>query len=198
MSSRCMFKNTRHFFEGKSLLDICVNQIDESKHEVFLACTASDTSTNRANFLKVNRLVLSKESLTNNWGEICVEIAHSFPNDEEIAFLLCTNPLYFKFNDVNEHLNNANSMTVYPFKHYMLDENMRGVNFGQGSWHVPSQKLPLWHINPWILSVTSPKSVVKCQYWHTPDVKPILANGPFLDIDTEEEFQLAQKMYKFL
>lgn len=201
ISERCKLKNTRDFF-GKSLLEISIDNLD--KENVLLACCPTNSAVERAEKLGVGRIDLSEHTLTGNWSNLALDIIRNIHTNEPICFMFCTNPVYFHFNQVKEVLIQAesnvkkgagSSMVVYPLKHYILDEQMQGVNHGQGHWHRYSQHLPQWYINPWLLIVTLPENVKKFGYWYTPDVIPINANGPCIDIDTEDDFRLAHEIY---
>lgn len=201
-SERCDCKNTREFFNGKSLLEISIDQL--RGHDIFLACVPSETAIERANKLRVNRLDLHERTLAGSSAELVMNIASNFQPEEQIVFVYCTNPVYYLFNNIAETIlygssvveNGAGSaIVVYPIKHYILDQNMQGVNHGHGHWHVYSQNLPQWYINPWVFMITSVRDIMKYSYWHTPDVVPIPAKGLCVDIDTEEDFQLAQNIY---
>ena len=202
VSERCKFKNTRDFNDGKSLLEVTIEHLD--KEVVSLACVPTESAIYRAKAFGVNSIALSEHTLTGNWSNLALDIVSNIDYQEPICFMFCTNPVFFRFNDIKETLlvaeenvrnGSGSAMVVYPLRHYILDDKMQGVNHGQGFWHRYSQDLPQWYINPWVLIVTTVQAVKKYGYWYTPDVKPIYANGPCIDIDTEEDFQLAKKIY---
>lgn len=203
-SQRCIEKNTREFLEGKSLLQITLEQL--YNHDVSLACIPTPTALERANSLGVKNIDLSSTTATGGWSELAIDIANQLePNNEPVGFVFCTNPVFYIFNQIQDFLTEAtnqmhrgagSAMVVYPFKHYVLDERMQGVNHGQGWWHKYSQHLPQWYINPWFMTVTTVPNILKYNYWHTPDVFPLLAAGPCVDIDTQEDFELSKVLYK--
>lgn len=199
-SERCKNKNTRKFSGDKSLLEIAVEHL--YKHDVTLACVKSKSSVARAKKLNVDRLDLPEETLNGSWSDVSVAIAKS-ANTDIIGFLFCTNPTFLKFNSVNEFIEkgeieiarNKSSMVVYPFQHYVMDHKMKPLNHLPGSWHQYSQKLAKWYINPWALIINTKENILKYQYWYCPNVVPLEAKGPCLDIDTEEEFKLSQIIF---
>tara|TARA_Y100000034_G_C6905697_1_gene420167 strand:+ start:2463 stop:3119 length:657 start_codon:yes stop_codon:yes gene_type:complete len=200
-SGRCKLKNIREFHEGESLLEISINQL--KGHQVSLACIPTISSIERAAALSVDRIDLP-DDLIDSSSELVLALARQVQESEPVGFLFCTNPVFYKFNKLEEFLSSAeksikdgagSAMIVYPFKHYVLDDKMQGVNHGQGPWHQYSQYLPQWYINPWILFVVSVSNVLKYNYWYTPDVMPLDAAGPCIDIDTEDDFQLARSFY---
>jgi CMP-N-acetylneuraminic acid synthetase len=205
-SQRCKKKNTRKFFLNDSLLGITINNF--KNQDISLACIPTKTSIKRANDFRVDRIDLSSNTSTGSWGELAVEISQQIDkSDQLIGFAFCTNPVFFKFNSIKNFLLRAkkavidgagSAMVVYPLKHYILDNNMQGINHGQGPWHQYSQHLPQWHINPWFFIVTTASNIIDCKYWYTPDVVPLKASGPCIDIDTEEDFKLAKTIYSLL
>lgn len=185
------------------MLEVCVDQLQN--HEISLACVPTTSAVDRAKNLSVKRMDIPEHSLTGTWSNLALCIAEQIEKKTiPIGFVFCTNPVFFKFNNVTNFLSRGNTiaktsegsaMVVYPFKHYVLDENMQGVNYGLGHWHRYSQHLPQWYINPWALIVTTAEKIEKYSYWHTPDVTPLIAAGPCIDVDTEDEFQLAKGIY---
>ena len=84
---------------------------------------------------------------------------------------------------------------VYEFADYLVDENMRGINFGPGSWHAVSQDLPKsYYITP--MGVSTPAVYSKYHYTYSPNSTMWVAKGPHIDIDTEEEMKIAQILYR--
>lgn len=199
-SERCFRKNTKEFVNGRSLLKISVEQA--RGHDIYLACVPSDSAIDRAEKLGVRRIDLPDYTLTGSSSDLVTAIAEQ--TEGLIGFLYCTNPVFYKYNCLESFLTKAkdaisagagSAIVVYPFKHYVLDENMQGLNHGQGTWHKYSQFLPQWYIHPWVLMVTSTSDVLKYKYWYTPDVVPLEASGPCVDIDTDDDFNLAKFFY---
>lgn len=199
-SQRCKSKNTREFFNGKSLLQLTMDHL--IGEDVYLACIPSDEAVARAKHFGTKRVDLSEMTATGTSSDLVMDIGQKI-DPGPVGFVFCTNPVYFLFNDFQGHLSTikkvvttgGSAMVVYPFKHYVLDEKMQAINHGQGHWHRYSQHLPQWYINPWFFIATTTSNIAKFGYWHTPDVVPVHAKGPCVDIDTEDDFLVAQKLY---
>ncbi len=165
VSERCKFKNTRDF-NGKSLLEVTIENLGEEN--ISLACVPTESAIHRAKTFGVNSIPLSDHTLAGDWSNLALDVVRNIETSEPICFMFCTNPVYFRFNDVKKTLITAeaivkeggeSAMVVYPLKHYILDDKMQGVNHGQGFWHRCSQHLPQWYINPWMLVVTTVQAV---------------------------------------
>lgn len=204
-STRCPRKNVKEFVDGKSLLDIVVENFQKHDHEIFLTCESSVETEVLKSKYGVQHIELNNTS--NEWSRVVIDLSETlntkFGPDERICIWQCVMPLFWINNDIQEFLHFAEGamseyesvIPVYRFTDYLVDENMQGVNFGPGSWHVPSQSLPkVYYISP--SCVTTPKVLHECRYTYSP--KSILweAKGPYIDIDTEEEWKIAQILWK--
>ena len=86
-------------------------------------------------------------------------------------------------------------MVVRPFKHFLLNYKFKPDNFNAGAWHPYSQDLdPKFTVT--ILGVTTQQTMEKYRYVFGPNAKPFIANQLYVDIDTEEEFKIAQILWK--
>ena len=69
-SSRCAKKNVREFFNGKSLLDITVENFLKYNHDVYLLCVDAPQTKELIRRHKVNHIPLNNTS--NNWSEVVI------------------------------------------------------------------------------------------------------------------------------
>jgi len=204
-SSRCPKKNVREFFDGKSLLDITVENFLKYNHDVYLLCVDGPQTKELMRRHKVNHILLNNTS--NNWTEMLIELSGTlnkvFGPDEPICLWQCVTPLFWLYNNIQDFLSFAEEklvqyesvVPVYEFADYLVDEKMQGINFNPGSWHVPSQDLPKsYYITP--MGVSTPAIYSKYHYSYSPNSKLWVANGPYIDIDTEEEMKIAQILYR--
>ena len=118
-------------------------------------------------------------------------------------FMLCVTPLFWLYNDIQEFISFSEEkikeyesvVPVYEFADFLVDENMRGINFGPGSWHAVSQDLPKsYYVTP--MAVSTPAVYSKYHYTYSPNSIVWVAKGPHIDIDTEEEMKIAQILYR--
>lgn len=221
-STRCRYKNIRDFYKGKSLLDITIENFKKYGHDIYLICENNDKVSEIRNRYSINHLSLS--NISNDWNSVMHDLSKilnlTFNSNELICLWQTVVPLFFLYNNIQDFIHFAentfyNKVThdeagqiqstqkdvesvvpAYLFKDYLVDEKMQGVNFGPGTWHIPSQQLPnLYYITP--MSVTTPAIYAKYNYSYSPKSIIWKAKGPYIDIDTEEEFQMAQTLWKF-
>jgi len=159
--------------------------------------------------LNVKQMTLSAHTSTGSWSELAIDIAEKIDlceHEEPVAFVYCTCPVFYKLNLVNDFLlrgkeaveSGKSAIVVESLRHYIVDENMKGVNFEQGEGHKYSQSILKWYSIPGVLTVTTPEDMLKHKYWYSPAPTPLEAVGPCLDIDTEEDFKIAKTIYATL
>ena len=204
-SSRCPNKNVRDFFGGKSLLDIAIENFLKYDHDVYLACVDGPQTKELVRRHKVKHLLLDNTS--NNWIETLIDLSKTlnkvFEPHEPICLWQCVTPLFWLYNDIQDFISFSEEkikeyesvVPVYEFADYLVDENMRGINFGPGSWHAVSQDLPKsYYVTP--MAVSTPAVYSKYHYTYSPNSIVWVAKGPHIDIDTEEEMKIAQILYR--
>tara|TARA_R100000008_G_C3571903_1_gene162709 strand:+ start:828 stop:1535 length:708 start_codon:yes stop_codon:yes gene_type:complete len=221
-SARCARKNVREFHDGKSLLDIAVENFQNHGHHVYLACEDSPKTLELQIKYSANHLSLNNTS--DHWSEVMYDLSKAINEEFDPEELIClwqpVMPLFWLHNNIQEFISfaeyvladrpNKNEcdlqnqikfkdvesvVPVYPFKDYLVDKNLQGVNFSPGTWHVPSQSLPdLYTITP--MTVSTPSVYAKYHYSYSPKSAIWAAKGPYVDIDTEEEFKTAQILWK--
>ena len=197
-SSRCPKKNVREFFNGKSLLDITIENFLKYNHDIYLACVDGSQTKGLIRRHKVNHIALN--NISNNWTEMLIELSGTlnkvFGPDEPICLWQCVTPLFWLYNNIQDFLSFAEEklvqyesvVPVYEFAGYLVDEKMQGINFNPGSWHVPSQNLSeSYYITP--MGVSTPAIYSKYHYTYSPKSTMWIAKGPYVDIDTEEEMK---------
>lgn len=205
-SGRVENKNFRSFYGGRALLDIKIEQCKKSG--VFDAIYISSDDA-RADIIaqqhNVN-FVLRDEKLCLDetpWSEVLCGILNKIPESDDALVAWCppTSPIFTRYAEAVKFLSEQSLhdslMTVTPLKHYFLGADFIPLNFQFGVWASYSQKLkPIYQMN--------------CALWLAPKGK-MLANrfqtgdSPFfmeltategVDIDTMEEFELAQWYYE--
>ena len=206
-SSRCRRKNVREFFDGDSLLDITIKHFLKYYHDIYLVCVDGPETKQLIKKHNVNHIVLNDDS--NNWVKVLIELSGTlnkvFGPNEPICFWQCVAPLFWLYNDIQDFISFAEEkiceeecesvVPVYEFADYLVNENMQGINFGPGSWHAVSQDLPkLYYITP--MGVSTPAVYEKYRYTYSPNSTMWVAEGPYIDIDTEEEMKIAQILYR--
>ena len=135
---------------------------------------------------------------SNTWIEFVIDLSQSliisFVPDEPICLWQCLTLSFCLYNNIQyfisfceEKIKAYDSVVpVQELADYLVNENMQGVNFGPGSWHVASQNLPkCYYITP--MGISTPAIYEKYHYTYSPNSTMWVAQGPYIDIDTEEE-----------
>lgn len=204
-STRVPNKNFRDFYEGKSLLQIKVEQC--LKSGAFGAVYVSSDSTDAekialeagANFvLRDPRLCLDETP----WNEVLSGVLMSLPVDDEtyIAWSPTTSPLFSKFGEAiamikgNAEIDSV--MTVTRLQHYFLNADHIPLNFQYGVWASYSQKLkPIYQMNC-ALWLAKKCAMIQNRFQigdHPGYLETSTTEG--IDIDTMEEFEIASMFY---
>jgi N-acylneuraminate cytidylyltransferase len=207
-SSRVVNKNFKEFFNGKSLLDIKLEQCIQSKVFDCIYISSDDKNCEEiAHKYGVKFLLRDIKYCLDEtpWNEVLVSILNQTDNssdDDLIAWIPVTTPLFSDFSgaferlETNKHVNDS-LMTVTEHKHYMLNSDFIPCNFQFGVWASYSQLIkPYYQMNCalWI----APKDKMIRNRFQTGDspffmVTPLLVS---IDIDEPEEFELAQLLYE--
>ena len=203
LSQRCKNKNLRKFSNGKSLLEITIEKFTE--HDVILASIPSERTQSIAKKYGCTALDLNEEDT--GWSELFHEIAtkaESIARNEPVCFWTATEITYFINNTIQDFISfgkknlqekDKSTMLVRKMKHFFVDENFLPDNFNPGAWHPYSQFLKQKYIVGWA-SITTRNKMQKYRYYWEPSCEAYIAKGPYVDIDTEEEFKTAQILWK--
>jgi CMP-N-acetylneuraminic acid synthetase len=205
-STRVKHKNIRPFHGSKSLFDIKAEQIlrFEKPENVYVSSENEvvDELCRRYGF----HFLLRDPALTGNdvyQPDLITALTDPIPGDDDIAWIQVTSPLFNDFERAVEEWTRVRSehdslVAVKRFKGHLLDDRARPVNYAFGYWHTVSQKLaPLYSVL-WSLFILKRETVRKFQY-HI-GVTPYLftTDAVVVDIDYEEDFELAQIIYQRL
>jgi len=204
-SSRVPDKNWRPFYQEKSLVDIKIDQLSEvmPKQNIYLSC--EDISKKEiADQHGINFLLRDPELASDDtgWSDVVTGIVNQLPVDgeEEILWAEVTSPLFSDYGDFIETWNSKKTKYdsiagVNELREYLMDKNGKPTNFEFGKGHRPSQELePLYTMDSFF--IMEKKKILKLNY--------VIGNHPYLyiintksiEIDTMNEFNLAQKLYE--
>lgn len=203
-STRVPMKNYRCFLNGKSLVDILVEKLLRilPASDIYLSCEDSYAET--VALRDGIQFQLRDKRLTDNdtpLAEVVRGITAAIPGDDPVMWCEAIDPLF------DEHatllrmweevkLNGHDSaVVVYPEHGYLLAENLQPIGWGFGPWHVSSQKLPSHFRVNFCCSILTRKCIAECGYMIGKKPWWFTARGPFIDIDTEDDFRLAQVVY---
>lgn len=203
-SGRLPQKNFRPFHQGRSLLEIKIEQCMASGAFDKVYVSSDDEQVRNHTERAGATFVLRDPHLcldSTPWFEVLSGVLDSLPEPENtwVAWCPVTSPLFRRYAEIVESLHqkiteDANSIvTVTQLKHYYLDDRYLPINHQWGVWHAYSQKIhPIYQLN--LACIISQKKEMKhCSsligshptFFHT-------ETWEGLDIDTMEEFELAQ------
>jgi N-acylneuraminate cytidylyltransferase len=209
-SSRVPGKNFKSFFDGKSLLEVKVGQLKDSGvfDEIWVSSDSQDAQglASRLGVSFVPRNIEHTLDAT-PWSEVVVGILKGIPNcdnEDLIAWSPPTSPLFSNFAGALTQFEKSQSefdsvFTVNRFNHFLLNGSGLPINFQFGPWHKYSQEIvPLVVVNCALMA--APLEVM-LKYSYQIGVRPLMFETTSiegLDIDTEEEFRMAQLLYEGL
>ena len=200
-SKRCPYKHHAEFADGKTLVDIKIEQMLQSGAEHVYVSTndPSVKNQNSVTYLKRPDALCDENSIS--WGESLRYIYNSVPiNDEQlVVFGTSMVPIFARYKEMVDtyNKNKIPLVTVHPSKHYYMTHDKRGANFSFGHWHSYSQTMnPMYQL---CYATVSPIGKLRETGYTFPKVFDYfeLDFMESLDIDTEEEFKLGQLLYKW-
>lgn len=199
-STRCPYKHHAEFADGKTLVDIKIEQLLQSGAEHVYVSTNDTQIKNSNNVTFIQRPNKFCDEKTISWVETLSHVFNSIPIPDEklVIFSLTTIPLFGRYKKMLEEYNKAKVplVAVHPSKHYYMTHDKRGANFSFGHWHRYSQTMsPMYQL---CYATISPMGQLRETGYTFPKIFDYF-NIDFLeslDIDTEEEFKLGQILYK--
>ena len=211
VSERVVSKNFRDFYQGKSLLEIKIQQLKECKlfDDIYVSSDSPDAESlalkHQIKFLKRD------PSLCNNvtpWSDVIYEVILSLPESEEthVAWCHTTSPLFNDFENcvqryielIEEGVKNG-LVAVSECKEFILDEAATPVNYSWGPWHKYSQFLKKHFFVSGAIFMASRDEMLRNRYVISTD--PYLYQASALesiDIDTEFDYEFAKYYYEKL
>ena len=210
-SSRISNKNWREFYEGKSLIEIKIEQLIAAgvkPSDIHISCE-DESKRDTTDPYRVTFSHRKVETTSDNfhWSDVVTCLVSSIDCDEEepVAWVNACTPLFGKkefeeaFDIWNETISESSFdclVSVKKFKNFLLDERGRPINFNFGRWHEWSQDLPKWYILEYPIIIMKKKTYLRCNYFIGERPYMHLINEPSVDIDTAEDFKLAQMYFK--
>ena len=203
-SMRVRNKNLRPFVDGKSLFDLKAEQLLKLFDPGDVYVSSENPKAEEAvrkygfNFL-IRDVALTKPNAA--WGEVIKDIVNQIPAGNDIVWTQVTQPLFDEFDKVMETWqrvkdNHDSLAVVKKFSHHLIDASGNPVNFNYGYWHKQSQELPSFYQLTWACFVMKRQMVESC--WYNIGKTPYLYDtaAPLVDIDTDQEFEIASILYK--
>ena len=201
-SIRCPNKHHKEFYNGKNLVDIKIEQLQASKVDHIYISTNDTDVTNTDNITYINREQRYCDESLMPFSEVTQQIFNSIPVDDHInavfTFTMC--PLFARYDEMYDQFKRSgkNQLAVYPSRHFYMDRKKLGVNFMFGPWQAYSQDIDPLYQSPACGALSTMGDHRKAGY-HIPINFEYFEIETYenLDIDTEEEFEVGQMLYKW-
>lgn len=205
-STRVKNKNIRPFYEDKSLFDIKAEQIlaFEKPENVYIS---SENPVVKDLCAKYGfHFMLRDPALCGNeiyQPDLVKALTDPIPGEDDIMWIQVTSPLFNDFIPALKEWEKVRDqhdslVAVKKFKGHLLDERANPVNYAFGYWHKVSQKLPPLYTVLWSLFILKRETVRKFQYHIGVNPYLFVTSTTVVDIDYEEDFELAQIIYRKL
>lgn len=203
-SSRVPDKNWRPFYNGKSLVDIKIEQLLKAVDAKDIYLSSDDASKSLdAEKHGINFVIRANEFASDEtpWPDALAGIIRdtNFDLHEEIAWIEVVNPVFDRYADFfakwEEVKHKHDSLVlVSPVNKFLLNSNGKPVNFQFGKWHTMSHNME--PLQAWDSACIMRKRDLL--YYSYPIGKtPYLysTNDQCIDIDTMDDFEYAQYFY---
>jgi len=203
-STRVQNKNLRPFYKNKSLFDIKAEQL----LKVF---DGKDVYVSSENPI-VEKLCknygfnfhLRDEELTKATAketQIVKAVTSPIPKEFDIMWAQVTQPLFNDFQgivDKWEDIKNIHDSlaVVKRINHHILNEHGIPLNFSFGYWSKISQELPPIYELTWAAFIMKRDMLEQAHYQIGRNPFLYEANFPLVDINTKEDFEIAQICYE--
>lgn len=201
-STRCPNKHHKNFYNNKTLVQIKIEQLlNAGVNHIYISTNDSNVK-NTKNVTYIQREEKFCNETETTFLEVVNEILNSVPisNDTDVLWTLLMNPLFARYDEMYKRYQttNRNQFAVYPSKHFYLNKNKVGMNFMFGHWQSYSQGIEPMYQMPNCGTIAKLKDFKETGYF-------VPANYDFfeietfenMDIDTEEEFEVAQLLYEW-
>lgn len=202
-SSRIKQKNIRPFYQNDSLFDIKAKQILGFEQPGNVYVSSENPIVEKLCDQYGFSFMLRDPALCGNeiyQPDLVKALTDPIPGDDDIAWIQVTSPLFNDFARALEEWKNVRDqydslVAVKKFKGHLLDETANPVNYAFGYWHKVSQKLPLLYTVLWSLFILKRETVRRFQYHVGVNPYLFVTDSMVIDIDYEEDFELAQIVY---
>lgn len=203
-SERIKGKNFIPFADGRSLLELKIDQLKKSRCFKHIYVSSDSKQAEKIALDNgVEFLPRAAEMCQNNvyWAEVVEHIMETIPGNPIVTWALTTSPLFNDFNGVVRKFLEVQGkydslVTVFPKKSFFLNKYGRGINYNPGYWHPYSQELETYYEVTGSCYMGLKSNMAKWKYWF--GIKPYLfevSQIESIDIDIPEDFKFAQKLY---
>ena len=204
-SRRILNKNYRPFYKDESLTDILIRKLIRvlDKGDIYLSCENNNYKyvAEKWGINFIHRDV-KYTLIETNTVDVVRGVCKDVPGEDDILYCSCMDPMFDDYEkmfqiwgevrDTHDSLN-----VIYPKKNFFLNQNHEPIGFGFGYWHKYSQFIPPVYQISWANEILTRESVERCGYMV--GEKPFWydAYNPMVDIDTENDWELAKVIYAY-
>ncbi len=204
-SQRVKNKNFIDFAGRRSLLDIKIDDLKQAGcfDRIYIS-SDSDRAKQIAKENGIDFLERATEMCQSSviWADVVEHIMSTIPGNPIVIWALATSPLFKRYTNAVEdflaHKENDSLVAVLPKKSFFINKFGRGINYNPGFWHPYSQELETYYEVTGACYIGLKSDMIKWRYWF--GIKPYLfevSETEAVDIDTEEQFKFAKKLYNF-
>lgn len=204
-SIRVKEKNYRPFYNNESLVDILIAKLIKvmDKNDIYLSCERLEYK-NVAEKWGIN-FIHRDETYTlisTSNVDVVKNVCKDIPTDGDILWVTPVEPLFDEFKEVLDRWNRLDKQkhdslnVIYPQKRFLLDQNHNPIGFGFGHWHKYSQEIPPIYQLSWSICILSRKCIEEVSYMVGAHPYWYECYSDVVDIDTEDDFELAQIKYQ--
>lgn len=206
-STRVPNKNFREFADGKCLVDLTAEKVARAgipRERTYLSCEDAGmqevAERNGINFLLRDPQLCDNYVPVTDWIR---GITAQVPGDDDVAWAQVIDPLFDGHAEClrlwREERGEHDSLAVcYPAREYLLGSDHRPLGWGFGEYHTPSQLLPTFYRFGFTFSILPRETIARCGYHIGRNPLWFHAENQTVDIDTPEDWRLAQVIYREL
>lgn len=209
-SLRVKNKNWRPFHGGMSLVDVMIHKLiaaDVDPQDIYVSCEDEDNLDYVRNNWNVKPVVRDFSLCSNTvplttWiRQITKQVDPS--REHDIAWCQVCDPLFNDYSNCFKRWERAKAghdslVVCYPWKGYLMTDQSQPFGWSFGEHHTPSQLLPKFRTMPFTLSILSPEAIESTGYHVGRNPYWFQASKQSVDIDTEQDFAVAQFLFERL
>lgn len=208
ISERVKGKNLKKFHKNNSILDVLIKKLKKCK-EISKIYISSNSKKIEKISKKNNCFYLHRDmKFCNNvtpWSDVIYEVVNSLPEKKQTILMWChtTTPLFDSYSKAikifkSKKFKNDGLISVEKFNKFIVTKKKTPLNYSWGVWHPYSQDLESLYSITGALFMMSIEQFKQNRY--------VISKNPFyletekfegLDIDTVDDFKIAQFLYKY-
>lgn len=205
-STRVPDKNFRPFHGDRSLFDLTVEKLLRHLPAEDITMSCEDPARADAARRWGINFHLREPRYVDNYTpqpEVVRAVCDAVEGDDDILWCQLVDPLFDSHGECIERWRTLDAshdslVVVYPRRYFLLDEHYRPEGFGFGHWHIPSQELPVRYQLPFTLMILRRDVIRRIGYYIGARPYWFHATNHTVDIDTEDDFEMAQAVYAYL